>query len=107
VHQSVEKISEHSVTSRRGGYFHTAFSQKHWGFVQAPQAANKLDEIIERIIKREHNEIAIFELYTPIIETSGRDKMPLEVTPLVPYLTRYVEVSASQSESQSAMTFPP
>jgi hypothetical protein len=36
---------------------------------------------------------------------SGRDKMPFEVTPLVPYLTRYVEVSTAQSGSQTAMAF--
>jgi hypothetical protein len=36
---------------------------------------------------------------------SERDKMPFEVTPLVPDLTRYVEVSAAQSESQTAMAF--
>jgi hypothetical protein len=41
----------------------------------------------------------------PMPLLSGRDKMPFEVTPLVPYLTRYVEVSAAQSESQTAMAF--
>jgi hypothetical protein len=41
----------------------------------------------------------------PMTLLSGRDKMPFEVTPLVPYLTRYVEVSAAQSESQTAMAF--
>jgi hypothetical protein len=41
----------------------------------------------------------------PMTLQSGRDKMPFEVTPLVPYLTRYVEVSAAQSESQTAMAF--
>jgi hypothetical protein len=41
----------------------------------------------------------------PMPLLSGRDKMPFEVTPLVPYLTRYVEVSATQSESQTAMAF--
>jgi hypothetical protein len=33
----------------------------------------------------------------PVTLLSGRDKMPFEVTPLVPYLTRYVEVSAPQA----------
>ena len=33
----------------------------------------------------------------PISLLSGRDKMPFEVTPLVPYLTRYVESSSSSS----------
>lgn len=41
----------------------------------------------------------------PMPLLSGRDKMPFEVTPLVPYLTRYVEVSATQAESQTAMAF--
>jgi hypothetical protein len=41
----------------------------------------------------------------PMTLLSGRDKMPFEVTPLVPYLTRYVEVSAAQSESQTVMAF--
>ena len=33
----------------------------------------------------------------PMSLLSGRDKMPFEVTPLVPYLTRYVESSSSSS----------
>jgi hypothetical protein len=37
--------------------------------VQAPQTASKLDEIIDRIIKREHDEIAAFDLYSPVVET--------------------------------------
>ena len=36
---------------------------------------------------------------------SARDKMPFEVTPLVPYLTRYVEVSAMPVDSDLAMAF--
>jgi hypothetical protein len=36
---------------------------------------------------------------------SARDKMPFEVTPLVPYLTRYVEVSAAQADSSVALEF--
>jgi hypothetical protein len=31
---------------------------------------------------------------------SSRDKMPFEVTPMVPYLTRYVETSSSQESSR-------
>jgi hypothetical protein len=38
---------------------------------------------------------------------SARDKMPFEVTPLVPYLTRYVEISAAQADSDAAMAFNP
>jgi hypothetical protein len=36
---------------------------------QASQTASRLDEIIERMLKREHDEIAAFDLYSPIIET--------------------------------------
>ena len=32
VHQSVEKMPEHSVTNRRVEHFSRAHSQKHWGF---------------------------------------------------------------------------
>ena len=41
----------------------------------------------------------------PMILVSARDKMPLAVTPLVPYLTRYVETSAAQADSNAAMAF--
>ncbi len=37
--------------------------------VQLPLTTAKLDEIIDRMIKREHDEIAAFDLYSPIIET--------------------------------------
>ena len=36
----------------------------------------------------------------PTALTSARDKLPFEVTPLVPYLTRYVEVTDAQAESK-------
>jgi hypothetical protein len=36
---------------------------------QGPLTASKLDEIIDRIIKREHVEIESFDLYSPIVET--------------------------------------
>lgn len=36
---------------------------------------------------------------------SARDKMPFEVTPLLPYLTRYVEVSEVQSDSDAMIAF--
>ena len=36
---------------------------------QAPPTQSKLDEMTDRIIKREHDEITAFDLYTPIIET--------------------------------------
>ena len=39
----------------------------------------------------------------PTALLSARDKMPFEVTPLVPYLTRYVEVSASSADSKTAV----
>jgi hypothetical protein len=43
----------------------------------------------------------------PMALMSARDKMPFEVTPLVPYLTRYVEASAAQADSNTAMAFNP
>jgi hypothetical protein len=39
----------------------------------------------------------------PTALLSARDKMPFEVTPLVPYLTRYVEVSADPAGSKTAV----
>jgi hypothetical protein len=36
---------------------------------QTPQTAARLDEIIDRMIKREHDEIAAFDPYSPMIET--------------------------------------
>lgn len=36
---------------------------------QGPPTPSKMDEMIERIIKREHEEIAAFDLYSPVIET--------------------------------------
>jgi hypothetical protein len=41
----------------------------------------------------------------PMMLHSGRDKMPFAVTPLVPYLTRYVEASAVQAGSDAAVAF--
>jgi hypothetical protein len=41
----------------------------------------------------------------PVALLSPRDKMPFEVTPLVPYLTRYVEGSVAQADSKPAMAF--
>ncbi len=43
----------------------------------------------------------------PMALLSARDKMPFEVTPLVSYLTRYVEDSAAQADSTAAMAFNP
>jgi hypothetical protein len=40
----------------------------------------------------------------PMTLLSARDKMPFAVTPLVPYLTRHVETSAVQADSNAAMT---
>jgi len=41
----------------------------------------------------------------PLELISPRDKMPLEVTPLVPYLTRYVEASSLQTEADLLVAF--
>jgi len=39
----------------------------------------------------------------PMALLSGRDKMAFEVTPLVPYLTRYVEVTVDPAEPKTAV----
>ena len=39
----------------------------------------------------------------PMTELSARDKMPIAVTPLVPYLTRYVESSEAQAGPKAAI----
>src|SRR5208282_3174825 len=36
---------------------------------QAPQAARSVNEIIERVFKRENEEVEIIESYAPIVET--------------------------------------
>jgi hypothetical protein len=41
----------------------------------------------------------------PMGLVSARDKMPFEVTPLVPYLTRYVEVAATPANPDAAAAF--
>jgi hypothetical protein len=51
---------------------------------QVPPTASKLDEIIDRMIKREHDEIAAFDQYTPIIETYIQEVKFNEVTGAVP-----------------------
>jgi hypothetical protein len=43
----------------------------------------------------------------PVGLLSARDKMPFEVTPLVPYLTRYVETSALQTDPTTTTTLDP
>jgi hypothetical protein len=50
-----------------------ADAQSKGANAQAPQATNKLDEIIDRMIKREHDEIAAFDLYAPVIETYAQE----------------------------------
>jgi hypothetical protein len=39
----------------------------------------------------------------PVSLLSPRDKMPFEITPLVPYLTRYVEVMAAPADSKTVV----
>jgi len=46
-----------------------ADEKKTGAAAQFPQAAPKLEEIVERMIKREHEEMAAFDLYSPIVET--------------------------------------
>jgi len=47
----------------------SADAQSKGADAKGAQATNKLGEIIERIIKREHEEIAALNLYAPVIET--------------------------------------
>jgi len=51
---------------------------------QVPPTPSKLDEMIDRIIKREHVEIAAFDLYSPIIETYIQEVKFNQVTGAVP-----------------------
>jgi hypothetical protein len=39
----------------------------------------------------------------PMTLLSGRDKMPFAVTPLVPYLTRYVEVTGAPADPKTTV----
>jgi hypothetical protein len=56
---------------------------------QVPQTATKLDEIIDRMIKREHEEIAAFDLYSPIIETYIQEVNFNQATGAVPKSDHY------------------
>jgi len=47
--QLVEKIRHPSVANRRGGYFHIAFSQKHWSF--APFLSVRFWKIPKQILR--------------------------------------------------------
>jgi len=51
---------------------------------QVSSTPSKLDEIIDRMIKREHDEIAAFDLYTPIIETYIQEVKINQLTGAVP-----------------------
>ena len=46
-----------------------ADEKKAGAAAQFTQAAPKLEEIVERMIKREHEEMEAFDLYSPIVET--------------------------------------
>jgi hypothetical protein len=39
----------------------------------------------------------------PSSPNSPREKMPFEVTPLVPYLTRYVETAGKSADADAAL----
>ena len=56
---------------------------------QTPQTATKLDEIIDRIIKREHDEIAAFDLFSPVIETYIQEVKFKQAFGTVPKSDRY------------------
>jgi hypothetical protein len=49
--------------------FHTSDDKNAADNDHGPATSSKLDEIIDRMIKREHDEITAFDLYNPIIET--------------------------------------
>jgi hypothetical protein len=51
---------------------------------QEPLTTAKLGEIIDRMIKREHDEIAAFDLYSPIIETYIQQVRPDKTLGFVP-----------------------
>ena len=51
---------------------------------QVSQTAPKLDEIIDRMIKREHDAIAAFDLYRPIVETYIQVVRPDKLMGIVP-----------------------
>lgn len=57
---------------------------------QAGPAAGKLAEIIDRIVKREHEEMAAFDLYSPIIETYIQEVKPDKQMGLVPKTDVYL-----------------
>jgi len=46
-----------------------ADEKKAGAAAQLSQGAPKLEEIVERMIEREHEEMAAFDLYSPIVET--------------------------------------
>src|SRR5260370_42689612 len=51
---------------------------------QIPPTQSKLNEIIDRMIQREHDEIAAFDLYSPIIETYIQEVRPDAEMGIVP-----------------------
>jgi hypothetical protein len=51
---------------------------------QAGPTGGKLAEVIDRIVKREHEEMAAFDLYSPIIETYIQEVKPDKQLGLVP-----------------------
>ena len=56
---------------------------------QVPQAPTKLDEIIDRIIKREREEIEAFDQYSPIIETYIQEVKFSQATGAIPKSDHY------------------
>jgi hypothetical protein len=59
-------------------------AKKVSGDAAQAQAAPKLEEIVDRIIKREHEEIAAFDLYSPIMETYIQEVRPDKQMGMVP-----------------------
>ncbi len=62
----------------------TADTKNKGAVAQVSRTAPKLDEIIDRMIKREHDEIAAFDLYSPIIETYIQEVKPDAEMGIVP-----------------------
>jgi hypothetical protein len=69
-----------------GGPSSAASASTKWGDAEAQAAptAGKLAEVIERIVKREREEMAAFDLYSPIIETYIQEVKPDKQLGLVP-----------------------
>jgi hypothetical protein len=69
-----------------------ADEKKAGAAAQLSQGALKLEEIVERMIKREHEEMAAFDLYSPIVETYIQVVKPDKLMGSVPGFLAHYEV---------------